>query len=115
MAIDLNAQWARDLADLRFVATPKRLRAILDGRPVLDTRDGMLVWEPRRVVPEYAVPVADLDLDLVEQDPAPLPDSLGSVLPPHHLDRHTVPGRSCTLPATGRSRSAQTTRRWAAA
>lgn len=101
MAIDLNAQWARDLADLRFVATPKRLRAILDGRPALDTRDGMLVWEPRRVVPEYAVPVADLDLDLTEHDPAPLPDRLGPVLPPHHLDWHTVPGRSLHLDGHG--------------
>src|SRR5215218_9618676 len=56
MAIDLEQQWFRDLSELRYAATPKRLRALLDGRPVLDTRDAMLVYEPRRVVPWYAVP-----------------------------------------------------------
>jgi uncharacterized protein (DUF427 family) len=94
MAIDLNRQWKRDLAELRFVSTPKRLRASLDGRTVVDTRDAMVVWEPRRVVPMYAVPQADLDLELTEHDPAPIPAGLGPVLPPHHLEWHLTPGRS---------------------
>ncbi|QGN32630.1 hypothetical protein [Microlunatus sp. Gsoil 973] len=56
MAIDLDEQWFQGLDELRFAATPKRLRAVLEGQTVMDTRDALLVYEPRRVVPWYAVP-----------------------------------------------------------
>jgi uncharacterized protein (DUF427 family) len=101
MAIDLHQQWFRDLAELRYAATPKRLRALLDGRTVLDSRDALLVYEPRRVVPWYAVPPADLDLELTEQEPAPVPELLIPVLSPHHNEWHTVPGRSLHLDGHG--------------
>jgi uncharacterized protein (DUF427 family) len=94
MAIDLHEQWFRGLDELRYASTPKRLRALLDGQTVLDTRDALLVYEPRRVVPWYAVPPGDLDLDLTEHDPSPVPEQLSPVLPPHHNEWHTVPGRS---------------------
>ena len=71
MAIDLELQWFRGLAELRFAATPKRIRALLDGQTVLDTRDALLVYEPRRIVPWYAVPPADLRMNLSEHDPSP--------------------------------------------
>lgn len=101
MAIDLHAQSFRDLADLRYAATMKRLRADLDGRTVLDTRDALLVWEPRRVVPFYAVPPGDLDLELSEHEPVRPPDGLGPVLPPHHLEWHEILGRSLHLDGHG--------------
>jgi uncharacterized protein (DUF427 family) len=101
MAIDLLRQWKRDLAELRFAPTPKRLRASLEGRVVLDTRDAMTVWEPRRVVPMYAVPPGDLDLDLTEHDPTPVPPDLGPVLPPRHLQWHLLSGRSLHLEGVG--------------
>jgi uncharacterized protein (DUF427 family) len=101
MAIDLQEQWFRDLAELRYAVTPKRLRALLDGRTVLDTRDALLVYEPRRVVPWYAVPPGDLHLDLTEQDPSPVPELLAPVLPPRHNDWHTVPGKSLHLAGHG--------------
>jgi uncharacterized protein (DUF427 family) len=63
MAIDLEQQWFRDLTQLRYAASPKRLRALLDGQTVLDTRDALLVYEPGRVVPWYAVPPGDLHLN----------------------------------------------------
>jgi uncharacterized protein (DUF427 family) len=94
MAIDVYAQRFSDLAELRFAATSKRLRASLDGATVLDTTDAMLVWEPRRVVPSYAVPPGDLQLELTEHLPAEVPEGIGPVLPPLHHDWHTVPGRS---------------------
>jgi uncharacterized protein (DUF427 family) len=94
MAIDLNEQHLRDLSQLRYAATSKRIRVRLDGETVADTRDAFLVWEPKRVVPEYAVPAADLSLELTERDPVAAPDDVGPVLPPYHLDWHTVPGRS---------------------
>jgi len=97
MAIDLHQEWLSGLSQLRYASTPKRIRALLDGQTVLDTRDALLVFEPRRVVPWYAVPPGDLQLDLTEHDPAPLPDLRGPVLPPHHAEWHTVPGRSLHL------------------
>lgn len=101
MAIDLYQQLFNGLAELRFAATPKRIRAVLDGRTVVDTRDALLVYEPRRVVPWYAVPPGDVDLPLTEHDPAPVPDLVAPVLPPLHNDWHTVPGRSLHLDGHG--------------
>jgi uncharacterized protein (DUF427 family) len=101
MAIDLHQQWFRDLGRLRYAATPKRLRALLDGATVLDTRDALLVFEPRRVVPWYAVPPSDLHLALTEHDPFPVPRLRTPVLPPRHNDWHTVPGRSMHLSGHG--------------
>lgn len=101
MAVDLQLEWFRGLAELRYVATPKRLRALLDGETVLDTRDALLVYEPRRIVPWYAVPPGDLRLELTEHDPAPVPQLSTPVLPPRHNDWHTVPGRSLHLAGHG--------------
>ena len=53
------------LGALRYEPTAKRVRASLGGEPVADTRDARLVWEPRRVVPTYAVPAAALRGQLV--------------------------------------------------
>ena len=64
MAIRISAQLATTLDDLRFEPVEKRIRVVHEGRPVVDTTAAVLVWEPRRVVPQYAVPVADLLTDL---------------------------------------------------
>ena len=101
MAINLYEQWFRGLSELRYASTPKRVRALRAGETVLDTRDALLVYEPHRVVPWYAVPQADLRLDLTEQDAAPVPDQLPPVLPPRHNDWHTLPGRSMHLDGYG--------------
>jgi uncharacterized protein (DUF427 family) len=100
MAVDLRESWLRNLAELRYVTTPKRIRADLDGRTVLDTRDALLVWEPRRVVPWYAVPEADLQLDTTEHEPGPPPAFPGPVLGPKHPG-HTTPGVSLHLGGLG--------------
>jgi hypothetical protein len=94
MAVDLEQEWFRTLGELRYVASHKRVRARLDGQPVLDTRDALLVFEPRRVVPWYAVPPDDLQVTLTEHDPATVPPLRSPVLPPHPYEWHTVPGRS---------------------
>jgi uncharacterized protein (DUF427 family) len=54
-----------NLGALRYEPTAKRIRVFLGGEPVADTRDARLVWEPRRVVPTYAVPLASLSGQLV--------------------------------------------------
>jgi uncharacterized protein (DUF427 family) len=48
------------LPRLRHEPTAKRVRAVLDGATVVDTRRALLVWEPRRVVASWAVPEEDL-------------------------------------------------------
>jgi uncharacterized protein (DUF427 family) len=57
---------------LRHEPTDKRIRATLGGRTVVDTTRALLVWEPSRVVPTYAVPEDDLVADL-----APAPGDAG--------------------------------------
>ncbi|MGH3560314.1 MAG: DUF427 domain-containing protein [Mycobacterium sp.] len=48
------------LGSLRYEPTEKRLRVYLADELIADTGKGRLIWEPRRVVPTYAVPVADV-------------------------------------------------------
>ena len=55
-------------AELRAEPTEKRVRALIAGRPVVDSTRAMLVWEPRRVVPTYAIPVDDVRAELVPAD-----------------------------------------------
>src|SRR6476660_5986685 len=52
------------LQSLRYEPTDKRLRIYVGEEPVADTVDGLLVWEPRRVVPTYAIPDADFAAEL---------------------------------------------------
>ena len=46
--------------DLRYQPTSKRVRADLNGSPVVDTQQALLIWEPKRVTPVFAVPEKDL-------------------------------------------------------
>jgi uncharacterized protein (DUF427 family) len=55
----------RELGQLRYEPTGKRVRAVLDGRTVVDSLRAVLVWEPRRIVPSYAVPRQDVAAELV--------------------------------------------------
>jgi uncharacterized protein (DUF427 family) len=50
--------------ELRHEPTEKRVRAQAGGRDVIDTTSALLVWEPGRMVPRYAVPVDELDAEL---------------------------------------------------
>jgi len=59
MALRIRDLLGQHLGDLRFEPTVKRIRGILAGQVLFDTRRAMLVWEPGRVVPTYAVPVVD--------------------------------------------------------
>lgn len=97
MALNLHKQWFDGVARLRWSATPKRLRASLDGHLVLDTTDAVLVWEPRRVVPEYAVPADALTVALVDLPRREEPDGLPPVLGPLHFELHTCPGTPVAL------------------
>lgn len=66
MALDLADHFFASLPQLRFHPTAKRIRAFVDERLVVDSTRAWVVWEPRRIVPSYAVPVDDVRGDLVE-------------------------------------------------
>ena len=55
----------QELPTLRHEPIDKRIRATLGGATVIDTSRALLVWEPRRVVPTYAVPESDIDAEVV--------------------------------------------------
>ena len=55
----------RELGTLRYEPIDKRIRATLGDREVIDSTRAMLVWEPKRIVPSYAVPVDDVDGELI--------------------------------------------------
>jgi uncharacterized protein (DUF427 family) len=50
--------------ELRYEPTGKRVRAEVGGHLVVDTTRAVLVWEPRRICPTYAVPEEDLWAEL---------------------------------------------------
>ena len=82
-----------ELGALRRELLPRRLRAELGGSTVIDTTRAMLVWEPRRVVPAYVVPVGDI-AGTLEADPdgqVPPPDS-PEIYPNTPFAAHTTPG-----------------------
>lgn len=101
-----------ELDSLRYEPTEKRIRATLGGQTVIDSMRALLVWEPKRVVPTYAVPVDDVDGEIEvtptpdrgASDPAGIP-ALGApqlgdraVLDPSiPFSVHTAPGESLTI------------------
>jgi len=94
------------LAELRYEPVTRRVRASLGGVPVLDTEDAVLVWEPRRVVPLYAVPPADVAASLVPCPAPEVPDRLPPVLGPVSFGWHHTPGRSFDVVVGDRTLSA---------
>jgi uncharacterized protein (DUF427 family) len=76
MSVRLRDVLGGQLAELRFEPVAKRVRAELDGRPIADTERAVLVWEPRRVVPTYAVPLEDVRGEVVPDD-GPVPEWTG--------------------------------------
>ncbi|MFC9787879.1 DUF427 domain-containing protein [Rhodococcus sp. NPDC127528] len=60
MAVSMHKRVLQDLGELRYLPTGKRIRARSGDRVVADSLGAVLVWEPRRVVPVYAVPIRDV-------------------------------------------------------
>lgn len=98
MAVQMSSALASLHAELRFEPVTQRIRVSAGDRLVAETTDAMLVWEPRRVVPSYAVPRADLRADVIELDrPPDDPASAAPVLPPGRFAPHLAPGRVLSL------------------
>ena len=86
---------AKSLPQLAYEPVPVRIRAYVGDVVALDSRHGVLVWEPRRIVPVYAVPDRDIRGTTVPADPqppAPDPAELPPVLGPESFEPHTTPG-----------------------
>jgi uncharacterized protein (DUF427 family) len=92
-------------AELRYEPTEKRIRAELGGRLVVDTTRALLVWEPRRICPQYAVPEEDLWATLTDASPAGNPPD-GVLHPGHPFVLHSTAGEPLTLAANGETRAA---------
>lgn len=105
-----------ELDSLRYEPTDKRIRATLGGQIVIDSTRALLVWEPKRVVPTYAVPADDVDgkieaaptADPAASSPAGIPamsaPQLGDrvVLDPSiPFSVHTTPGETRTIRTRG--------------
>ncbi|MCA1682971.1 MAG: DUF427 domain-containing protein [Actinobacteria bacterium] len=108
MALRLGELLLTAMSELRIEPTSKHVRARLDGAPVLDTTRALIVWEPARVVPGYAVPEADMEAELVEPvsaDDGPAPPipmvTLGAggprVIESADFALHTTPGAHLTV------------------
>ena len=114
MSTQLRRLLASKFGQLRYEPTAKRIRAELGGRTVVDTTGAALVWEPRRVVPSYAVPRSDVRGDLVPAaaDPAGDRDPSARLAGRPVLDPripftvHTTEGLVVDLDAAGQHRPA---------
>ena len=91
------------LAELRHEPTEKRVRARIGGETVVDSRRALLVWEPRRVVPEYAVPEEDVHAELLPAEPAK-PSDAAVLHPGIPFAAHSTPGQPLDLRAAGETR-----------
>lgn len=104
MAVHLTESFFAQIGELRYVPTPKRIRAVLGEEVIVDTTGALLAWEPQRVVPLYALPDDDVRGDLAPGE-APSPDRSGDggMLAGHRIravgefGAHTTPGEPLVL------------------
>jgi uncharacterized protein (DUF427 family) len=105
MALVLADHFFAALPELRFHPTAKRIRAFVGGDVVVDSTRAWIVWEPRRVVPSYAVPHGDIHGALVENTKEAsgeervvhLGDGPPVLDPRSGFAVHTTPGRACDI------------------
>src|ERR1700754_1527979 len=83
MATLLSEEREAAMSDLLYQPTEKRVRAALGGYSVADSTHAVLVWEPRRILPSYALPEKDLRLRLAPVSVEP-PEDAPTVAPVLH-------------------------------
>jgi uncharacterized protein (DUF427 family) len=106
------------LGQLRYEPVQKRIRGVIGGQVIIDTDRALLVWEPKRVVPSYAVPAQELEgLTSSPTDAAAAEPPSSEVVAPHLGDRpvydpsvpfavHTAEGGVLDLRVAGAERRA---------
>ena len=105
------------LGELRYEPVDKRIRGVIGGQVVIDTVRARLVWEPKRVVPSYAVPIEELEIYTSSAAEAAGDEPVASAIVPHLGDRpvydpsipfaaHTAEGAVLDLRVAGTERRA---------
>ncbi|HEY8294202.1 MAG TPA: DUF427 domain-containing protein, partial [Micrococcaceae bacterium] len=105
MAIRVSEALFALFPQLRFEPTAKRVRARFNGTPVADSRQAVIVWEPQRVTPVFAVPEADIlgvltpvEAAEAQQFPAAAASGAPPVLDPRTgFRQHTAAGTELSL------------------
>lgn len=102
MAVHMGRQLIELYGELQYEPTAKRVRAFARGRAVVNTRRAVLLWEPKRLVPSYAVPAEDVDGKLVPAAP-----DTGAEAHPVRTGRNAAPvldpGTAFAVHTTGRA------------
>ena len=95
MALAMRSYLMGAVAQLRFDRTSRRIRVRHGSTTLVDTTSAVLIWEPRRLVPVYAVPERGLDARLAAsvESVQPIGD-LPPLLGPENYSLHTCPGSS---------------------
>jgi uncharacterized protein (DUF427 family) len=109
MSLRLRDVFMSELGALRFEPIAKRIRGVIGDETVVDSTRTRLVWEPGRVVPDYAVPEEDVagEIALAANGATPLPDELPRLGERPILDPsvpfsvHTADGEPVTIRARG--------------
>jgi uncharacterized protein (DUF427 family) len=101
MSLLMSDAMARLMGELRHEPIVKRIRARSGDRLVVDTTDAMLVYEPRRVSPMYAVPEPAIRAGLVPRGPV-TPGGPGFLHPGIRFTVHSAPGESLSVDVDGR-------------
>jgi uncharacterized protein (DUF427 family) len=87
---------ARARSELRHEPIERRVRASVGADTIVDSTRAILVWEPRRVVPSYAVPVDDI-LAKLSSAPPDLAEVAGVLHPGIPFGVHTAAGQPVTI------------------
>jgi uncharacterized protein (DUF427 family) len=85
---------ARD--ELRYEPIERRVRALAGSEPVIDSRRPVLLWEPRRAVPSYAVPEEDIRAEVTAAPPAD-GNAPGVLHPGIPFSNHTAAGEPVSI------------------
>jgi uncharacterized protein (DUF427 family) len=94
MALKMSGLLMESVPQLRFEETARRIRVLHGSSILVDTTSAVLIWEPRRMVPGYAVPERDLDAKLVPSGaPVQALDGLPLVRGPESFSLHTTSGQ----------------------
>ena len=96
MSTRLQDLFTRTLDELRHEPIEWRIRADVGADAVVDSTRAILVWEPRRVVPSYAVPAEDIRAEL---PPAPVTSAqvVGVLHPGIPFGVHTAAGEPVSI------------------
>jgi uncharacterized protein (DUF427 family) len=101
------------ITELRWHPEAKRIRGFLNGVAVVDSTRARIVWEPRRIVPSFAIPVEDIDAvlvatdaDMAEQHPVRLGEGRPVLDPSTPFTFHTTEGLSYDLSVGSSTRPA---------